>query len=249
MLAYLVTSRTRRRMLELLWRHGASGNVSQLAKRARVPFANAYRELKLMNDFGLVSVRVDGGQEVYAAANDHPDAELLRRLVATKPTNVAPDDDVSSVVRGRARTLGAPLAVSPEPVQHEQREEALVDAVRLARRDVTLARVLPVALSVQWKTLDRSRLKKAAVRAREKHALGFLLALTAELENNPSLRLWAEGFRDHRVTSLRLFFTLPSARRSLDLANRRTPDLAREWGYLMDLDLDAFKSAFEKHVS
>lgn len=70
-------------------------------------------------------------------------------------------------------------------MQHEQREEALVDAVRLARRDVTLARVLPVALSKQWKTLDRNRLKKAAVRAREKHAVGFFLALTAELENNP----------------------------------------------------------------
>src|SRR5215510_2273582 len=115
MLTYLVTSPTRRRLLEVLWRHGASGNASQLAKRARVPFANAYRELKLMRDFGLVSVRVDDSQEVYAAANDHQDAELLRRLVATKPINVAPDDDVSFVVRGRVRTLGAPLAVSPQP--------------------------------------------------------------------------------------------------------------------------------------
>jgi hypothetical protein len=249
MLAYLVPSPTRRRLLELLWRHDASGNVSQLAKRAHVPFANAYRELKLMNDFGLVSVRVDNGQEVYSAANDHQDAELLRRLVATRSTNVAPDDHESSVVRGRVRTLGAPLAVSPEPVELEQREDALVDAVRLARRDVTLARVLPVALSMQWKTLDRNRLKRAAVRAREKHALGFFLALTAELEDNDLLRRWAEGFRDHRVTSLRPFFTLPSARASRDLADRRTPQLAREWGYLMDLDLESFKSAFDKHAS
>jgi hypothetical protein len=109
--------------------------------------------------------------------------------------------------------------------------------------------VLPVALAAQWKTLDRARLKKAAVRAREKHALGFFLALTAKLQRDPSLGQWAEGFRDHRVTSLRPFFTLPSAHASRDLAERRTPQLAREWGYLMDLDLDSFKSAFEKHVS
>ena len=250
MLPYLVTSASRRRLLELLWRYGASGSASQLAKRVRVPFATAYRELKLMRDFNLVAVRVEDGREVYSAANDHPDAELLRRLVTTKPsTSVAPDDPSSAVVRGRVRSLGAPLAVSPQAVHPDEREAALVDAVRLARRDATLARALPVALAEQWQTLDRDRLKTAAVRSREKHALGFFLSLTAELLGNTSLREWAAGFRDYRVKSLRPFFTLPSARAARDLAERRTPPVAREWGYLMDLDLESFKSLFDKHMS
>ncbi len=235
-------------MLELLWRHDASGSVSHLAKRARVAFASAYRELKLMEEFGLASVRVEDGREIYSAANEHADAELLRRLVATKPSSAAPDDNASSAVRRRVRALGAPLAVSPEPVHRDEREAALVDAVRLARRDATLARVLPVAIAAQWETLDRGRLKTAAVRACEKHAVGFFLSLTADLLGNPALREWAAGFRDYRVTSLRPFFTLPSARTARDLAERRTPQVARDWGYLMDLNLASFKSAFEKHV-
>ena len=249
MLGYLVASAGRRRLLELLWRHGAAGSASQLAKRARVPFASAYRELQRMKDFGLVTVRVEAGHEVYAAAHAHPDAELLRRLVASKPDSAPPEDDDAAVVRGRARSLGAPLAVPPRPVSPDGREEALVEAVRLARRDATLARVLPVALARQWKTLHHERLKDVAVRSRAKHALGFFLALTAELSGDKALRQSAETFRDHRVTSLRLFFTLPSARASRDLAERRTPRLAREWGYLMDLDLASFKSAFAKHAA
>lgn len=249
MFQYLVTSPGRRRLLELLWRHEASGNASQLAKRARVPFASAYRELQLMKDFGLVTVRADDGHEIYSAAHEHQDAEVLRRLVATRSTSAPPDSLAASVVRGRARTMGAPLAVAPEPVAPDERERALVDAVQLSRRDATLARALPVALAAQWTTLDRGRLETAAVRARAKHALGFFLALTAELEGSKPLRALAESFRDHRVTSLRLFFTLASARASRDLAERRTPRLAREWGYLMDLDLGTFKSAFAKHAS
>lgn len=212
-----------------------------------MPFANAYRELQRMKDFGLVALRAEHGREVYAAASDHEDAEVLRRLVATKPSSAPPADRAASLVRARVRTLGAPLAVSPEPVAQDDREGALVDAVRLARRDATLARVLPVAFAAQWQTLDRDRLEAAAVHAGAKHAVGFFLALTAELEGNIALRKLAEHFRDHRVTSLRLFFTLPSARGSRDLAERRTPQLARDWGYLMDLDLADFQSAFAKH--
>jgi hypothetical protein len=250
MLSYLVTSSSRRRLLELLWKRGASGTASQLARRARLSFSNAYGELQRMKEFGLAAVRVEDGREVYSAANDHEDADLVRRLVATKPASAtAPDDEVAAVVRGRARTLGAPLAVLSAPVDRDERENALVDAVRLARRDATLARVLPVAMAAQWKTLDRDRLEAAAVRARQKHALGFFLALTAELQGNRALRRWAERFRDHRVTSQRPFFTLPSGRASRELAERRSPDVARRWGYLMDLDLDSFRSAFAKHAS
>jgi len=234
-------------MLELLWRHGAAGSASDLAKQARVSFSSAYRELTLMKEFGLVAVRVEDGREVYSAATDHRDAELLRRLVESRPSSAPPDDPACAAVRRRVRALGAPLAVPAEPVPEDQREEALVDAVRLARRDATLARVLPVALAAQWKTLDRDRLERSAVRAKEKHTVGFFLALTAELLGDRVLRGWAARFRDHRVKTLRPFFALPSARMGKDLVERRTPQLAREWGYSMDLSLDSFQSAFAKH--
>jgi len=248
-LSYLVTSTARRRLLELLWRHDAVGSASDLARRARVSFASAYRELKLMEEFGLVSVHVEDGRELYAAASAHPDAELMRRLVATRSSSYPPDDEAAATTRRRARALGAPLPVPAEPVADEEREQVVVDAVRLSRRDATLARVLPVVLWRQRHRLDRKHLKELARRAHEKHALGFLVALTAELSGDPSLDEWAEGLRDHRAKGVRPFFELPSARATRALADRRTPEVAARWGYRMDLDLDAFRSTFDKFAA
>jgi len=200
----------------------------------------------MMEAFGLVSVKLEHGREVYAAAVDHPDAELLRRLVNTKAVSAAPSGPAAEATRRQVRALGAPLSVLPEPVGEDAREQVIVDAVRLARRDATLARVLPIVLWRQWNKLDRKQLKARALRAREKHALGFLVALTSELSGDRSLDRWAEGLRDHRATGMRAFFQLPSARAARDLAGRRTPEVARRWGFLMDLDFDSFKSAFDK---
>jgi DNA-binding transcriptional ArsR family regulator len=249
MLSYLVTSKVRRRLLELLWLHEATGSASELARRARVGFSTAYRELKAMESFGLVAVRGEGGREVYAAASEHPDANLLRQLVASKPSAAAPRDQAAEGVRRRARALGAPLPVVPEPVPDAEREQVVVDAVRLARRDATFARVMPVMLWTQRDMLDRERLLAAALRAHEKHALGFLVALTAEIAGDPELRAWSERLRDHRARGTRPFFALASSRATHPLAARRTPQVARDWGFSMDLDLESFRTAFDKHMA
>jgi hypothetical protein len=34
---------------------------------------------------------------------------------------------------------------------------------------------------------------------------------------------------------------------ALALARKRTPALARRWGYLMNMDMESFASAFGKH--
>jgi hypothetical protein len=181
--------------------HEATGTASELARRARVGFSTAYRELKAMDSFGLVVVRGEGGHEVYAAATDHADAELLRRLVASEPSSAAPRDDQSEAVRRRARALGAPLSVRSEPVRDAEREQVVVDAVRLARRDATFARVMPVMLWHQRDKLDRARLEAAALQAHEKHALGFLMALTADLAGDRRLRAWSEKLHNHRASA------------------------------------------------
>jgi hypothetical protein len=249
MLAYLVTSAARRRLLELLWRHDVVGSASALAKQAHVGFATAYRELKRLEEFGLVSTRVVDGREEYFVAADHPDADLFRRLVTTQPAAKAPTTVEAERTRGGLRALGAPLSAPPSHVADSDREQVLVDAVHLAHRDATLARVLPVALWHQWTSLNHARLEERAHCAREKHSLGFVIALTSRLSGDPALETWAERLRDHRVTGLRSFFELPSARSTRALAERRTPAVAREWGFLMDLDYDSFKSTFEKSTS
>jgi Fe2+ or Zn2+ uptake regulation protein len=245
-LAYLVTSKARRRVLELLWRRHAVGTASDLAKLARVSFASAYRELKLMEAFGLAATTTEHGREVYAAATGHPQADLVSRLVSIPGAADVPSDDISELTRRRARSLGAPLQVAPEPVPEDDREQAVVEVVRLARRDATLARTLPVLLWQQRNALDRDRLRLHAQKARQKHALGFLLALTAELAGEPALDEWAESFRDRRARGTRPFFELSTSHTARALAERRTPEVARRWGYWMDLDLPSFQSLFDK---
>jgi predicted transcriptional regulator len=82
LLSYLVTSRTRRELLLLLWRDRCEGSVSALARRARVSFAAAYRELGAMRTAGLARSRREGVATVYQANPDCPHAAILRRLLA-----------------------------------------------------------------------------------------------------------------------------------------------------------------------
>jgi hypothetical protein len=245
-LGYLVTSATRRRLLELLWRHDASGSVSELAKRIDLSYAGTYRELQEMVRQGLATTQINGGAEVYVAASDHPDADLMRRLVSSSPRAADRNRVNNAVIRRRLRGLGAPLPDVPEQVDPEQREDVLVAGVGLAHADPTIARVLPFAF---WRTrteIDLDRLEAAARVAHEKQAVGFFLALTSELGGDRKLARWAERMRDGRVSRPRHFFQLPSTREGDRTAARRTPALARQWGFLMDLELDAFRSQFEK---
>lgn len=248
MLSYLVTSRTRRRLLELLWGRGGSGSATGLAEQLDLSVTGVYRELQTMVRHGLVATRFEDGVEKYVAATEHPHADLLRMLVSTRQVTPHRHTEASRATRGQLRSLGAPLSIPAEPVAPAQREQVIVDGVRLARHDPTIARVLPIVLWAQRTMIDPERLEAAARTGRVKHALGFMLALTAELARDRGLKRLAESFRDHRARGTRPFFELPSSRAADELAARRTPDVARKWGFLMNMDLASFESQFTKHV-
>ena len=80
MLDYLVQGRARRELFRLLWGQGASGNVSDLSRRARVTFSAAHRELEAMRAAGLAKAERTSTELVYQAETDHPQARLLREL-------------------------------------------------------------------------------------------------------------------------------------------------------------------------
>lgn len=247
MLTYLVTSSTRRRLLELLWRSRLEGNTRDLAKAAGLSYAGAYRELQQMVRHGLATRTIQNGEERYAAAFDHPDADLLQRLVAAplRRARVTSDDGVT---RGQLRALGAPLPDDERPVLENELEGVLVSGVELARRDATVARVLPIVFWRVRDTIDRERLEGLARARKQKHAVGLFLALAARLGKDARVARWSEQLRDHRVSALRPFFEIPSTRAADRTAERRTPELARRWGFAMSLQLDDFQSQFDKFV-
>ena len=248
LLAYLVTGRARRRLLQLLWAGGATGSVSELARRAGVSFASAHRELEAMRAEGLALAERVGAALVYRANRGYERAHVVRQLLGGGPARSTSPPGDGERVRAWLAGAGAPLLVTrPSKGPTPPLEEVLAEALALSHHDATVARVLPVVLWKQRDRLDHGRLVRAATARDEGPALGFFLELTALLGKDPRLAALSRRLRDHRRARARPYFARAHGRRAVALARRRTPALALRWGYLMNMDLDSFASAFGKH--
>ena len=246
MLDYLVTSRTRRALLELLWRDGVSGTATDLADKSGVAFAGAYKELKAMVESELAEVEWSNGRKVFSANRAHPMAGLLRKLVKQIKTKKSKYSEESEKLRENLAYLGLPVSArktAPEP--DVTVEALLVEAANLAQEDASVARSLPVLFHKVRDTLDFDTLKHESWKKGNKHRVGFFLEMAGELSNNRRLTEASHCFLDHRYKVPRQFFNKQSSL-SQQLAEMRTPDLAKKWGWRMNMGLDAFESTYEK---
>ena len=247
MLDYLVTSRARRQLLRRLWADKARGSVSVLARAAGVSFAAAHRELEAMRAADLTVAERHGVATVYRANLAHPQAHVLTALLsAAPPVHVGADEHE---LRGQLAALGAPLGGPAPKNRHLPAEEVLAEGLVLAHHSPTVARVLPVALWRQREKLDYESLEQAATQRDERQALGFYLELTGQLGGDRRLARRARGLRDGRRTALRPFFSAGRGPLALAAAREKSPALARRWGFLMNMELESFATAFRKHVS
>jgi hypothetical protein len=234
-------------LIVLLWRQNESGSVAELAKRAGVGFASAYRELHAMRRLGLVTSERRSGAESFCANAAHPLAGALRALVVS-PTEPLRDDETDRT-RGELRALGAPLLGEPTETVQRPVEEAIVRGVALAHRDPAVARALPICLFKSKDRLDGARLREFARRLGEKQAVGFFLDLTSELSGDARWADWSRPLRDRRRKVANDFFHGTTAsRRQRRLAEERSPDVARRWGFRMNMDIESFRSLFERFV-
>ncbi len=253
MLSFLVTSNARRLLLHALWGADVTGSVSDLALRCGVSFASAHRELRAMREAGLARLVRNGGRTMYRANAAHPQAALVRQLVSA-PTVVDPHivdphkDKEAQVVRRRLKTLGAPLNNRAMRRSNVDVEETLADGVRLARWDATVARVMPLCFWHERCAVNWKRLLANVHGAEEKHALGFFLELTTELSGDERFKSCAALLRDKRVRSIHNFFMGPKTASAIELAEAKTPIVARDWGFRMNLEYESFQSTFDKFV-
>ena len=245
MLQFLVKSKARRRLLTLLWADGVRGSVSGLAEQAALALATPQAELKGMRQFGLAQVIREGRKDVYCANWDHPQADALKALLDGSKSEVQPYE-IDADVKGWLKSLGAPLRVEDTAAPMPSLSGVLVEGLRTARKDPTVARSLPLVFWFQRDNLDVSGLLKMVRRPEEKHSLGFFLELTGELGSDRRLKGLAEAFKDKRMTAERDFFLLPTSESGRKLAESSTPDVARRWGFRMNLDYSAFESLFNK---
>ncbi|HLG20729.1 MAG TPA: hypothetical protein VI895_13060 [Bdellovibrionota bacterium] len=158
------------------------------------------------------------------------------------PENVT-DDDVEWNLVG----LGAPLAV--DQTNQGKRlppEVALGLGLHLSRKRPSLARTFPLLLAKHWAHLNRPRLCHVARKEGELQALGFYLDVAGLLTRRRTLGTFADKLLDHRRRKEELFFSTPENKYSRRLAQKRRNTLSRKWHFLLNLDMQAFRSLFEK---
>jgi len=250
MLSYLVSKKSRRKLLEVLWRDTRSGSVRELATAAGISYGSAHGELEAMERAGLAVSEGSAGAAVYRANAAHPLGPLIRELVQARRTIEPPTRKLDNrELRAQLSALGAPLAHVARPSCRAAPEDVIADALRSAHTDTLVARSLPIVIARNRHTLDFDRLIDRARAVREKQALGFFLDLTGHLTGDARLSKIAQRLRDRRITRERDFFTAQRGEYARRLAELRTPALARAWHYRMDISLDSFESLFNKFVA
>ncbi len=243
---YLVTSTTRRRLLELLWRDGFRATAQQLALLGNLSFATVHGELQVMLEVGLVSRTKAGRGWAYEANRRYRDAKLMLALVGGRvPVSVQMSRDE---LADALAELGAPIlapggGASPSSLSAER---VLSLAVKAAHDDASIARVLPFTLARNAQRLDFARLAFFCRELDEARALGMFLDLGAALSGQRKMSKVAAGLRDGRVSRSDDFFTRATSAADRELAELNSPPQAKRWKFRMNMPLDMFATLFEK---
>lgn len=142
-------------------------------------------------------------------------------------------------------SMGAPL-VGVTPQRHQPLELALVRALELARHDGTVFRVLPLVLLRSEEELDWQKLFAAARERDMIRELGLLATLAAKLADRPTLAAKVVFLKGSTETPVRYY---PEVRSSFErrLAEDRSPDVARDWGFHVNVSEESLRSTIMKH--
>ena len=194
---------------------------------------------------------------MYRANPHYPEASLLRRLlsgddVASRSAAthaLSADNAKDASAREFLAAHGAPWGPPNTLPPAVKPETALLQGLALARRDATVARVIPLVLWRLRDTLDWAKVSELAREQGQADVLGFFLELAGKLGKDKRLCSLSAGLRDRRRTRPRLFFARPHGPEALRAARRNTPAGARRFGFIMNLGLDSFESAFRKHAA
>jgi hypothetical protein len=168
----------------------------------------------------------------------------MRKRVRARRTERQERRDLE--VRFALAAVGAPVGAPRKNPPPADLEAALADGLVLAHRDATLTRTLPLVLWRQRNRFNLDRLVAQASRRGERFSLGLFLELAGRLGHEPTLVQAAQRLRDRRRTAVRLFFAREHGPVAMAMARRYTPQVARRWGYLMNMGVDSFRTLFDK---
>lgn len=248
---FLVTSNTRKNLLQLLWGEGVKASGRQLALLCDAVYSVVHAELELMKTEGLVTFKRKGKADVYSKNESYLSKKELLMLLGKQRTNKPNLNKVTDAdVRVNLAKAGAPVVtISPSSAPHLPLEESLVLGLKLARKDASVARSLPIAFARNKKNLDFAKLEFLARENNVLQVLGLYLDLTASLTKDNGLHLVAQQLMDKRRKKMEPFFQTHTNKYERALAERNTPQVVRDWHFLMNLGMDSFETLFKKNMS
>jgi hypothetical protein len=249
LLDFLVTSEIRKELLKLLWVDNLKASGHQLAQLAQAAYSAVHSELEAMKNEGLVTSTEKGKAMMFKKNNNYTDRKALMALLSATPKTYSglsrkPTDDE---VKLNLSKFGAPLGVYGETELNLSLEETLAYGLVLARRDSTVARVLPVVFAKNKDVVDFPRLEFLARKLEVLPVLGMFLDLTASLLKSQKLHKLARGYDDRRRKHVENFFV--NKKFNLfenELAARNTPPVARSWRFRLNMPMDSFENLFRK---
>jgi hypothetical protein len=185
----------------------------------------------------------DHVQRPERAGKDAPFADdAVQGTVANPPGALAR-------VRAWLAEAGAPLSGSEVATGRapERLEDLAFEAVRVAPLDATLTRALPLFFWRSRSQLNPATLASAARGREEARTIGFFLELTGELSGDQSFRTAAATLRPARRHANTYFFrSSAESRFAREAARRSAPEVAKRWGFFMNMPLDSFQTLFDK---
>jgi DNA-binding transcriptional ArsR family regulator len=222
-------------------------SMSELARRAGLTPRAVAVEVHKLEEAGLVELQAFGPAHVVRPNRRNPASHALAELLrAARKGDTANSASSEQRVRGSLVAYGAPLS-GEEPRAAFSLPETLLRALKMARRDATVLRVLPVVVAKHANDLDWTDLLERALRMNLRNELGMLLDLTADVAHLPGLRSHAAELRDGRRKRPRYFPSVDGAFEK-QLAAKRSPKAASRWHYRMNMTEESFREMVSKHV-
>lgn len=146
------------------------------------------------------------------------------------------------------RKYGAPLSRPGTPGLDLTLEETLAEALVLSRRFPFVAQVWPVMFVLNVEHVDLDVLEDLARRSGYGAVLGFFMSLIRALVGDPNPTDLEARLMDTKGNKPESFFLVDHGPMMVELAERRTPQVARDWNFRMVTPLEGFQETFDTFV-
>lgn len=238
----LFQSPARTGVLHLLLKVRITASVRELALRCGLSHQAVRKEVEHLEQLGLATVRGQGAAKLVTANWEHPANQHLLALFDVEAPTPMVDD---ALVREALVAYGAPL-LGNGPQAHWSLEETIARALRVARHDATVMRVVPVVLAKNRNELDGQELLRAARKYQVKAELGMILDLSDELLGTQTFKDLVERLNDKR-RHVWQFFPEVKNRFEVELAKSNAFEVAQRWHFHTNMTRDSFESLLSKH--